>query len=89
MCIRDSPKVVDFYASICASLALDFDEFRAVFESAEAVQAVGQEFVRCRQWGVRSFPTLLLERHGATESLAVGFVTAEQVLSRLRQEIAA
>ncbi|KAA3630078.1 MAG: DsbA family protein [Proteobacteria bacterium] len=83
------PKVVDFYASICAGLALDFDEFRAVFDSPEARQAVQQEFVRCRQWGVRSFPTLLLERHGETEPLAVGFVTTEQILSRLRQEITA
>lgn len=83
------PKVEDFYASICANLALDFDEFRALFDSPEALQAVQQEFVRCRQWGVRSFPTLLLERHGETELLAVGFVTAEQMLSRLRQEIAA
>ncbi|HQZ66738.1 MAG TPA: hypothetical protein PLY87_16715 [Planctomycetaceae bacterium] len=83
------PKVTDFYASICANLALEFDEFRAVFDSPEALQAVQQEFVRCRQWGVRSFPTLLLEHDGKTESLAEGFVTAEQVLSRLRQKIAA
>lgn len=83
------PKVADFYASICASLALDFEEFRAMFESPEARQAVQQEFVRCRQWRVRSFPTLLLERDGKTEPLAAGFVTEEQVLSRLRQEISA
>ena len=83
------PKVADFYRSICVSLAMDFDEFRAVFASPEAQQAVQQEFVRCRQCGVRSFPTLLIERNGKTETLAVGFVTAEQLLSRLRQEIAA
>ena len=82
------PKVADFYASICASLALDFDEFRALFDSPEARQAVQQEFVRCRRWGVRSFPTLLLERDGETALLAAGFVTADQVLSRLRHEIA-
>lgn len=81
------PKVTNFYASICASCALDFDEFRAVFDSPEALQAVQQEFTRCRQWGVRSFPTLLLEHDGETAPLAEGFVTAEQVLSRLRQEI--
>ncbi len=83
------PKAVDFYAGICAGLALDFDEFRALFDSPQALQAVQQEFVRCRQWGVRSFPTLLLEHAGETAPLAEGFVTAEQVLSRLRQAIAA
>ncbi len=81
------PKIVDFYASICSSLELDFDEFRTTFDSPEAIQAVQQEFARCRQWGVRSFPTLLLEHDGETEPLAEGYVTAEQVLSRLRQEI--
>jgi putative protein-disulfide isomerase len=81
------PKAADFYASICASLALDFDEFRTLFDSPQARQAVQQEFTRCRQWGVRSFPTLLLERNGETEPLGVGYVTAEQVLSRLRQQL--
>jgi protein-disulfide isomerase-like protein with CxxC motif len=38
---------------------------------------------------VRSFPTLLLEHDGETAPLAQGFVTAEQVLSRLRQKIPA
>jgi putative protein-disulfide isomerase len=82
------PKLTDFYASICASLALDFNEFRAVFDSPEGMQAVQQDFVRCRQWGVRSFPTLLLEHDGRTQPIAEGFVTTEQALSRLRQKIA-
>jgi putative protein-disulfide isomerase len=57
--------------------------------SLEAARAVEQAFVRCRRWGVRSFPTLLLERDGARRALAVGFVTAAQLLPRLRQELAA
>ncbi|MCA9158412.1 MAG: hypothetical protein KDA51_16555 [Planctomycetales bacterium] len=83
------PKLPDFYASICANLALDFDGFRALFDSPEAREAVQQEFVRSRRWGVRSFPTLLLEHDGKTQPLAEGFVTAEQILSRLRQALAA
>lgn len=80
-------KVVDFYASICADLGLDFDDFSTLFESPEAQQAVQQEFIRCRQWGVRSFPTLLLEHEGKMEVLAQGYVTAEQLLSKLQQKI--
>jgi putative protein-disulfide isomerase len=52
------------------------------------MQTVQQDFVRCRQWGVRSFPTLLLEHDGRTQPIAEGFVTTEQALSRLRQKIA-
>ena len=84
-----APKVTDFYAGICAPMGLDFDEFRALFDSSEAREAVKQAFVRCRQWGVRSFPTLLMERSNERTTLATGFVTAEQVLSRLRQGISA
>lgn len=83
------PTKTDFYASICAELALNFDEFRTLFESPEDLEAVQQEFVRARQWGVRSFPTLLLERKGETTPLAVGFVTKEDVLARLRKAISA
>src|SRR5690606_4293885 len=82
------PKVVDFYASICADLGLDFDQFSVVFESQVTQQAVQQEFMRCRQWGVRSFPTLLLAHDGQMEVLAQGYVTAEQVVSKLKQYIA-
>ncbi len=77
---------MDFYASICASLALDFAEFSTLFDSLEAQQAVQKEFVRCQQWGVRSFPTLLLEHVGKLELLAEGFATAERILARLRHK---
>lgn len=80
---------LDFYASICANLELDFAEFATLFNSPEAKQAVQQEFVRCRQLGVRSFPTLLLEHNGKIKPLAEGFVSTEQLLSRLREEMGA
>lgn len=83
------PKLVGFYAGICADVGLDFDEFRTLFSASEARQTMEQAFVRCRQWGVRSFPTLLLERGGERTTLAVGFVKTEQVLARLRQEVTA
>ena len=82
------PKRVDFYADICASLGLDFAAFAALFDSAQARQTVQQEFVRCRQWGVRAFPTLLLERDGVRTPLAVGAVKADALLAQLRQAIA-
>ncbi len=38
------PKVTDFYADICASIGLDFAEFRNLFEYSEARQAVQEAF---------------------------------------------
>lgn len=83
------PKVADFYRDICTGLGVDFDMFCSLFDSDEARKAVQQEFVRCRQWGVRSFPTLLLEQGQKVTPLAVGFVTTEQVVAKLRQAITA
>lgn len=85
---QDTTKL-DFYAEICVRLGLDVVEFNALFESPEAKQAVHQEFVRCRQWGVRSFPTILLERNGEMSALAVGMVKVDQLLTALKQAIAA
>lgn len=80
---------VDFYPQICTAVGVDVAEFTTVFVSQEAKQAVHQEFVRCRQWGVRSFPTILLERHDQMSPLAVGMVKTDQLISKLKQEIAA
>lgn len=85
--VGQDPKEVAFYASICADLALDFTEFAELFASSAAHQAVQEEFLRCRQWGVRSFPTLLLEIDGQIQLLAAGYVTQEQLLGRLQQLI--
>ena len=81
------PGEMHLYAEICAGLGLDAAEFRETFESAAAKQQTQQHFMRSREWGVRSFPTLLLERDGQFIPLAVGYVTAEQLLSRLRQQL--
>lgn len=79
------PKRVDFYAAPCARTGVDFDRFAVLFDSAAARQATQDAFLRCRQWGVRSFPTLLCERDGERVVLASGFVTAAELVSRLRR----
>ncbi len=85
--LGQDPRSIDFYASICANLGLDFAVFSATFNSPKTLQAVEQEFTLCRQLGVRSFPTLLLTRNEQTTPLAVGYVTAEQALARLQHEL--
>ena len=82
-----NPGETHFYADICTRLGLDVAEFCELFASATAKQQTQQHFMRSLKWGVRSFPTLLLEQHGQFIPLAVGYVTAEQLLSRLRQQL--
>ncbi|MCC7549563.1 MAG: DsbA family protein [Burkholderiales bacterium] len=79
----EDPKTARFHAGICAALGIDFDAFRLAFESAGAREGVRQSFQRARQWGVRSFPTLLYQHDSRIMPLAVGYVTPEQALDRL------
>lgn len=81
------PKQIDFYGAICQKIDLDFDAFKTLFESAEAKQLTKQEFDKCRLWGVRSFPTLLIERHKQINLLAVGYVTFDQLLEKIRRTL--
>ncbi|HGM5490112.1 TPA: DsbA family protein [Serratia fonticola] len=81
------PKTEAFYRDICEQVGLPFGEFCQKFTSQHAREAVNQDFARCRQWGVRSFPTLLLEQHGKISLLATGYVTAETLLNRLNAQL--
>lgn len=77
------PKEIGFYRDICDELAVDFAEFSETFSSPSAIQATQQAFAQCRQWGVRSFPTLLIQTGGELRTLANGYVTEEAALQRL------
>lgn len=81
------PTTTVFYRDICEQVGLPFSEFSQIFTSQRARDAVNEDFARCRQWGVRSFPTLLLEQHGEISLLATGYVTAETLLNRLNAQL--
>ncbi len=81
------PKTVAFYRDICDQVGLPFEEFSQTFTSQQAREAVSQDFALCRQWGVRSFPTLLLERRGEISLLSSGYVDTETLLNRLNAQL--
>lgn len=81
------PKTEAFYRDICDQVGLPFEEFSQTFTSQRAREAVSQDFALCRQWGVRSFPTLLLERHGEISLLSTGYVDTETLLNRLNAQL--
>lgn len=77
------PKAVDFYRSICAETGISFDDFRKQFESDAGKQAAQAHFDRCRVMGVRSFPTLLLERDDERFAVASGYLKAADAIDRI------
>ncbi|KRW61032.1 DsbA family protein [Pseudomonas sp. TTU2014-080ASC] len=83
------PRDVDFYQGPCARVGIDFAAFKQLFRSETAQHAVQRAFEQRRQWGVNSFPTLLLEVDGEHIVLAKGYTTDEQVLTALQRRLTA
>jgi putative protein-disulfide isomerase len=81
------PKETEFYRQLCAQSGLDFTLFNHAFNSSAAKKDVYQDFVKCRQWGVRSFPTLLLENHGAMSTLSTGYATAQPIIAQIKVRV--
>lgn len=77
------PKDVNFYRSICEQASISFEEFRSRFTTVAAQQAVYQHFAQCQQWGVRAFPTLLLEIDGDLKKLSSGATSAATTIERI------
>lgn len=81
------PKDADFYQAACTEVGLDFDVFAQQFDSAQARDQAAAHFLRARQWGVRSFPTILLQKGGQLKQIAAGYVTAQALTNRLDAEL--
>jgi putative protein-disulfide isomerase len=60
------------------------EEFLSVWQSAEAVAETQSDFLKARQWGISSFPSLLLEDGNKVYSVSPGYVDAAQLVSRVR-----
>lgn len=64
-------------------------EVLQVWESADAINKTAQEFKEVRRWGISSFPTLLLQHSGEVALLAPGYMSADELESRLNYLIEA
>lgn len=78
------PGQVDFYRGICEGAGIAFDAFAAAFSAPATVRRTSEEFVRCRQWGVSAFPTVLVEVHGRMVEIGRGYATPQQLRDRLQ-----
>ncbi len=77
------PKQPEFYRALCAEAGVDYDAFLQVFQSANAKAVTAQEFQRCRSWGVRGFPSILLDVNGQMTLLASGYTTIAELIEKL------
>ncbi|MFW1799016.1 DsbA family protein [Acinetobacter nematophilus] len=81
------PKNVSYYQDICELTGLSFDKFKDLFLSPTLKNATMQEFLKCQQFGVRSFPSIVLDDKGKITPLSIGFSKTEDILNKLEMHL--
>lgn len=79
----EDPKQPEFYRDLCAEASVPYQEFLEVFQSANAKASTAQEFQRCRSWGIRGFPSIVLDVAGRITPLASGYTTSTALIQKL------
>jgi putative protein-disulfide isomerase len=66
-------------AMLAADCGAEVDRFEQMFNSSEAKTRTREEFVQVFQWGVRGFPTVLLQHAGEVSLLTNGYRPFEEL----------
>lgn len=82
---NEDPSEVSFYESICKASGIDFGDFSARFHSDALREQTRQEFLLNRQWGVKGYPTLVLQFQEQLFLVTNGFATALVMKDRIDQ----
>ena len=77
------PREAAFYCELCSEAAIPYQEFLEHFLSASAKAATLKEFQRCRNWGIRGFPSIVLDWQGQITPLASGYATSTVLIQKL------
>ena len=72
--------LVETYEDIINGMGLDYNTFKEHFESEELKRQTKKDFLRASEYGVRSFPTLLLIEGDKRNIIAQGYTKAESML---------
>ncbi len=71
------------YLPIVEQFGINPEEFTASFQSDMTKEKVRRDFEQTAQWGVRGFPTLVLQKGAELELLATGYTEASVIIERI------
>lgn len=77
------PKDISFYENICAETGIHFIEFADVFNSRLSLLETLAEFRMTRQFGVSSFPSVLVEKAGVLQRAVSGYVNEKDIITKV------
>lgn len=67
-----------------AGVDMDVARFLAAWQADATIAATQADFAKARQWGITSFPALLLNKAGKLVSVTTGYTSAEALALRLQ-----
>lgn len=76
---NSDPTEVVFYASICEKFEIPFEDFSKKFQSDEARLETNQDFMLGRNWGVTSYPTVVLRHNDELFQINRGYTEFEMM----------
>lgn len=77
------PKHPEFYRGLCAEAGVSYQEFLESFQSDHTKAATVDEFQRCRGWGIRGFPSVVLDINGRITPVISGYMTSTALVQKL------
>jgi putative protein-disulfide isomerase len=80
---NDDPGHERFYKPVCEKLDIPFNQFETLFESEEYVEKVKEDFYKSRNYGIRSFPSLVYQHHNQVSMITTGFASFENMSNKL------
>ncbi|WP_195432264.1 DsbA family protein [Morganella morganii] len=85
--LGDDPKEISFYQSLCEKYSIQLGEFEKVFKDSETKSETIKQFTLCRQWGIRSFPTVCFEYNGQLHPFIGGYIPPEYVGKLIKEKV--
>lgn len=82
----DDPKEKEFYKSICEEYSIPFNEFIRAFEDKKTRAETIKQFMLCREWGIRSFPTVCFQHNGTIYPFINGYISPDKVSDLLKDK---
>ncbi len=79
------PKDTNFYQSVCHKTGIDYAEFREIFTSDLSANETCKEFRIVREYGVNSFPTILIEKNAVIKKLVSGYIDEQSLIEMVTE----
>ena len=80
---NEDPGGTSFYQSLCEAHGVDTDVFLAHFTDDPYRQYVRADFSQSQAWGVRGFPSVLLQKENQLYPVTLGFTSFQKMQDRL------